>query len=270
MSEPRSEEVEAAPGSDRQTDRIVWPGQHTVLIWQGGDIANTKSLIMNDGRALPASTLLDDPDEWAGKKRRQSSEVEREADPISPIIAPDAKQPSVSKIVAKGKEKRKSSSDSSESEWEVTKSRQRNGGGKYTVPKANDTKIFVKNLPWKTTLEDLSTNFSPAGVIRKVEVLKDNRDRSLGLGVVEYSSSEEAEAAINSLNGSLILGRKIMLEKYKNKGSPGDVSSEERRPPRAPEVPGGSNKIFVKNIKWSTDESGLREALVDSGGLRNV
>ncbi len=60
---------------------------------------------------------------------------------------------------------------------------------------------------------------------------------------MEYSSSDEVDTAINSLNGTQILGRKISLEKYKGKGMfSGDPSEDQRIPSSS----GQSNKVFIK------------------------
>jgi RNA recognition motif-containing protein len=66
-----------------------------------------------------------------------------------------------------------------------------------------DTKLYVGNLPYTTSEEDLRTLFSGAGTVVSVALIKDrDTGRSKGFGFVEMSSQSEAENAIKQLNGA--------------------------------------------------------------------
>jgi len=70
--------------------------------------------------------------------------------------------------------------------------------------------IFVGNLSFETTDEDLRTAFGAFGEINSVTVLKDKyTNQSRGFGFVEMPNNEEAKKAIESLNGKPINGRII-------------------------------------------------------------
>lgn len=63
--------------------------------------------------------------------------------------------------------------------------------------------IYVGNLAWSVTSDDLRELFSQFGTVTKAEVIADRETgRSRGFGFVEMSSDEEAQKAIEALNGS--------------------------------------------------------------------
>ena len=65
--------------------------------------------------------------------------------------------------------------------------------------------IFVGNLAWTTTEEDLAQLFEPFGTVEQARIATD-RDTGLsrGFGFVEMPDDTEAQAAIDELNGSSI------------------------------------------------------------------
>lgn len=72
--------------------------------------------------------------------------------------------------------------------------------------------IYVGNLPWDVTEDDLRTAFSPFGEITSINVIKDNfSGRSKGFGFVEMASKTEGQAAIDSLNGKELKGRNLTV-----------------------------------------------------------
>lgn len=77
-------------------------------------------------------------------------------------------------------------------------------------------KLFVGSLPWSVDDQKLGDLFSQAGTVVSAMVLKDrDTGRSRGFGFVEMSSDEEADKAIEMLNGSDIEGRKIVVNEAK-------------------------------------------------------
>ncbi|HEX6462156.1 MAG TPA: RNA-binding protein [Candidatus Saccharimonadales bacterium] len=73
-------------------------------------------------------------------------------------------------------------------------------------------KLFVGNLPFSTTDDDLQQMFASHGTVASAKVMT-NRDtgNSRGFGFVEFESDDEANAAIEALNNSEIEGRKIVV-----------------------------------------------------------
>ena len=77
-------------------------------------------------------------------------------------------------------------------------------------------KLFVGSLAWATTDESLRNLFAQVGTVVSSNVIKDKfSGRSKGFGFVEMSSVEEAQAAVEKLNGSELDGRKIVVNEAK-------------------------------------------------------
>ncbi|MFH1653970.1 MAG: RNA-binding protein [Pseudomonadota bacterium] len=73
-------------------------------------------------------------------------------------------------------------------------------------------KLYVGNLPYSVTDEDLKNMFADSGTVDSAKVIMDNfSGRSKGFGFVEMSNDEEANAAINTLNGKEIEGRALKV-----------------------------------------------------------
>ena len=72
--------------------------------------------------------------------------------------------------------------------------------------------IYVGNLSWTMTDEDLSNLFTQYGSVTSAKILKDKMNgRSKGFGFVEMEDDEAAKTAIASLNESEVQGRKLIV-----------------------------------------------------------
>jgi RNA recognition motif-containing protein len=73
-------------------------------------------------------------------------------------------------------------------------------------------KLYVGNLSFQTSSEDLRDLFSQAGTVESASVVEDrDTGRSRGFGFVEMSSREEGEAAIAQFNGKEFGGRNLTV-----------------------------------------------------------
>ena len=73
-------------------------------------------------------------------------------------------------------------------------------------------KLYVGNLPFSISDQDLEGLFAQAGQVESVSVITDrDTGRSRGFGFVEMESREAAEAAIQQLNGYEMDGRAIVV-----------------------------------------------------------
>jgi RNA recognition motif-containing protein len=74
------------------------------------------------------------------------------------------------------------------------------------------TNLFVGNLPFTTSSPDLEQLFSPYGAVSRAQVITDrDTGRSRGFGFVEMDSADEAQKAIDALDGSDFSGRQIKV-----------------------------------------------------------
>lgn len=74
------------------------------------------------------------------------------------------------------------------------------------------TKLFVGNLPYTTTSQDLNDLFAPIGAVVSATVITDRfTGQSRGFGFVEMSNDDEAQKAIQELNDKDVNGRKLVV-----------------------------------------------------------
>jgi RNA recognition motif-containing protein len=86
-------------------------------------------------------------------------------------------------------------------------------------------KIFVGNLSFRATNNDLQDLFSQFGQVESANVLTDKiTGRSRGFGFVEMKDSAEAEEAISKLNGKSFMDRDITVNEARD-----DKSRSQRR-----------------------------------------
>lgn len=77
-------------------------------------------------------------------------------------------------------------------------------------------KIFVGNLSFQTTIEDLQNLFSKSGTVQSANIITDRiTGRSRGFAFVEMSSKEECTKAIADFNGKEISGRSLTVDEAK-------------------------------------------------------
>jgi RNA recognition motif-containing protein len=76
--------------------------------------------------------------------------------------------------------------------------------------------IYVGNLTWGTTADDLLALFQQHGEVARAQVITDRETgRSRGFGFVEMANDNEALAAIDALNGSNFQGRPLTVNEAK-------------------------------------------------------
>ncbi len=74
------------------------------------------------------------------------------------------------------------------------------------------TKLYVGNLSFGVTSEDLQEHFTQAGTVESANIVEDrDTGRSRGFGFVEMSSAEEAQAAIEQFNNQDFDGRNLVV-----------------------------------------------------------
>jgi len=77
-------------------------------------------------------------------------------------------------------------------------------------------KLYVGNLAFQTSSEDLQQLFAQAGTVESAAVVEDRETgRSRGFGFVEMSSKEEGDAAVTQFNGKEVNGRALTVNEAK-------------------------------------------------------
>lgn len=97
------------------------------------------------------------------------------------------------------------------------------------------TKLYVGNVPFSTTSQDLQNLFAEQGTVESVELIVDKfTGRSRGFAFVSMASAEEAQKAIEAVNGYGMDGRNLTVTEARPK---------EDRPQRSG-GPGGGGRGF--------------------------
>ena len=83
-------------------------------------------------------------------------------------------------------------------------------------------KLYVGNMGYDVSSADLEQLFAPHGQVQSAEVINDrSTGRSKGFGFVEMDSDQEAQAAIQALNGQQQDGRALKVNEAKPRESRG-------------------------------------------------
>jgi RNA recognition motif-containing protein len=78
--------------------------------------------------------------------------------------------------------------------------------------------IYVGNLSYDTTEDDVQQTFERFGQVESVSVIRDQYDgRSKGFGFVEMQQSDEAQQAISELDGSELMGRTLKVNEARQR-----------------------------------------------------
>jgi RNA recognition motif-containing protein len=91
--------------------------------------------------------------------------------------------------------------------------------------------IFVGNLAWATTEEELAQLFESYGIVNRVQLLIDrDTGRSRGFGFVEMPNATEAQAAIDGLHGTSLGGRLLTVTEARPREDRRPRERDSRRP----------------------------------------
>jgi len=112
--------------------------------------------------------------------------------------------------------------------------------------------IFVGNLPWTTTSEDLKGLYGPYNATN-AEVVIGKNGRSRGYGIVNFNNEGDANSAIEGTNGSDVGGREIVIRVDRGKTEPtnGNKNNEDYN------FTGCS--LYVSNLPWATTGDDLAQ-----------
>ncbi|KAJ3051358.1 hypothetical protein HK097_007654 [Rhizophlyctis rosea] len=120
-----------------------------------------------------------------------------------------------------------------------------NGAPAAAGATAAGRQLFVGNLPFTVQWQELKDMFREAGNVQRADVTQDQQGRSRGYGQVLMATVEEAQKAIQILNGRDVQGRTIEVREDK-------FASEQGAP-----APG--TQVFVGNLPYSTRWQDLKD-----------
>ena len=144
--------------------------------------------------------------------------------------------------------------------------------------------VYVSDLAWATTAEGLIAHFAQVGRVQNANIMqkiRSGKSVSLGCGIVEFSTAEEAAHAMNVMTGTELDGRVIKCREDRSSAdreaaysaaNGGDAAVAAEKPRRQRPLPGAAatstpaaeaarvlepTKVFVTALAWATTSEGL-------------
>eukprot|EP00300_Choanocystis_sp_HF-7_P030837 c39803_g1_i1.p1 GENE.c39803_g1_i1~~c39803_g1_i1.p1 ORF type:complete len:299 (-),score=59.34 c39803_g1_i1:101-964(-) len=143
-----------------------------------------------------------------------------------------------------------------------------------------ETSLFVGNLPWDTTSEQVASVFSSFGAVQS-EVQKQSSGRSKGFAIVEFETADAASKALAAIGSTLRFGDRPATVRFNQPSPPPRTSGTPTRPakPAVAQEEGATRKrekkprnkdkdstetkpnngalLYVGNLTWSVDDAEL-------------
>lgn len=144
-----------------------------------------------------------------------------------------------------------------------------------------DRRVYVGNLAYEVKWHHLKDFMRQAGNVLFADVLLMPNGRSKGCGIVEYSTREEAENAVNTLTNQELMGRVVYVREDResepkfsqpNLGPPAGREPRERGSDFGASRQGGSGgtpgtQLFVGNLPYSTGWQDLKDLFREAGQI---
>ncbi|KAI9477790.1 MAG: hypothetical protein EXX96DRAFT_568234 [Benjaminiella poitrasii] len=124
-------------------------------------------------------------------------------------------------------------------------------------PVNKDCRVYVSNLPFDTSWQELKDLMREAGQVSHVDVLKLANGRSKGCGVVEYRYPEGAKRAIHMLNEAKFMGRTVFVRE--------DRDYDHTGPPRDPRDAPDDCRLHVSNLPLNASWQDMKDLFRRAG-----
>ena len=120
-------------------------------------------------------------------------------------------------------------------------------------------RVYVGNLSWDVTWQDLKGHMRDAGGVSYAEVRIEGHDRSKGYGIVTYQKAQEATRAIRELQNTMLNGRPIFVREYREQGGNSHGFKNGGGRGGGGNAAGRSCQLFVSNLSSETTWKDLKE-----------
>jgi len=132
------------------------------------------------------------------------------------------------------------------------------------------SELFVKNLSFNTTEDQLRNFFSKYGTIDDLKILMRDDGKSKGIGFVEFNSRAEANKALADAGKLNLDGRDIQISfSNENRPQPGGNNRPFQQNNQSRQG-GSSNTVFVGNLSFDSTEDSIREFFSQCGNVNAV
>lgn len=127
--------------------------------------------------------------------------------------------------------------------------------------KSQSRRVYVGNLSWDVAWQDLKDHMREAGEVVHAEVITEANGRSKGCGIVEYSTEEEAQEAINTLTDTDLKGRMIFVREDRETSSGTFHGAGGGHQHRA------GTSVYVWNLSYDTSWQTLKDHMRQAGNV---
>ena len=131
------------------------------------------------------------------------------------------------------------------------------------------TSVYVGNLSWDVSWQDLKDHFKTIGNVLHADVmLEPGTTRSKGCGLVTFANARDAAAAIQQLHDTELKGRLIFVREDRESGNGGfGAGNSMGRGPAGMMAPSEGCRLFVRNLPSETTWMDLKDTFREAGNV---
>jgi nucleolin len=142
--------------------------------------------------------------------------------------------------------------------------RQRRTGNNNRYEDTNAKKLYVGNIPFETSKEELQEFFAQYGTVNDVFVPQNvNTGKGRGFAFITMNE-EESQAAIDTANGVEFQGRTLVVNRPLPQGERTQATGNRSGPPR-----GSRSKLYIGNLSFYTVAETLKEIFEEFGTVHD-
>jgi RNA recognition motif-containing protein len=142
-----------------------------------------------------------------------------------------------------------------------------NSASNATSSDSQSRRVYVGNLSWDVTWQDLKEHMRTAGEVVFAEIITEHNGRSKGCGIVHYATESEAQQAISTLAHTELKGRTIFVREDRE-GNTGGSSGHTGGSGRGQNFSGSNNaSVYVWNLSYDTSWQDLKDHMRKAGNV---
>jgi RNA recognition motif-containing protein len=126
------------------------------------------------------------------------------------------------------------------------------------------TRIYVGNLSWDVTWQNLKDCFSQVAPVVRADVISDATGRSKGCAIIDFQNPSDALRAINHLNNTELHGRPMFIREDREGSTAGAAFSA---PASSGSNSDGNHRVYVGNLSWDVTWADLKDHFKPAGNV---
>lgn len=126
-------------------------------------------------------------------------------------------------------------------------------------------RVYVGNMKYETTWQQLKDHFATCANVVHARVLEGRTGHSIGCGVVEFGSPQDAQNAIATMHDGELDGRKLLVREDREEEKPQQQPAKKKKRERNDDVHTVGKKLYVGNLNYQTTWQQLKDHFKDCG-----